>query len=324
LKTRQRLKYIFPLFLLLTFFNIELYLFAQTDTTQTRETSFIIISDTQSPIWFEKIFVKTHRNEEATKILFSTIAKDTSISAVFFLGDVTAMSSFNSNWEIVDTLLEQLKLKNISAYATAGNHDYLFSSAKGEANLKKRFPNFCRTGFTIRLGTFAFILLNSNYSVLNDSEEVKQEEWYQREFHFLDQDTTIKIIAVGCHHSPFSNSSIVGHSQIVQDKFIPPFLDSKKSKFFISGHAHTFQHFKDTLFNKDFLVIGGGGGLLHTLKEPKPYELKDRFYSNAEYRMFHFVKCVLLDNALNIYVMMLTEDFEKLETIYSISYPIAN
>jgi len=99
--------------------------------------TIVFISDTQVPMWFEKIFVKTHRNEEATKILLNAIACDSSVSSVFMLGDITAMSSLNSNWVIIDSFLTRLKVCQIHAYATAGNHDYLISPSAGEANLKK-------------------------------------------------------------------------------------------------------------------------------------------------------------------------------------------
>jgi len=272
-------------------------------------------------MWFEKIFVKTHRNEEATNILFDAITNDTLVSSVFLLGDVTGMSSLNSNWVKIDSFLARLKHKNIDAYATAGNHDYLLSSKSAELNLKKRFPDFKRTGYTVRNGSFAVVLLNSNFGELNASEETQQNEWYARQLDSLENDPTIKIVIVGCHHSPYTNSTIINSSQRVRNEFVRPFMKYNKCRLFISGHAHTFQDFKDTVSNKHFLVVGGGGGLLHTLSSEKENELQDQIKWDNKYRMFHFLKCYINANGLVVRVMMLTEDLNKLENVYNIFIP---
>ncbi len=120
------------------------------DSVSSTQQSIIFISDTQAPMWFEKIFVKTHRNEEATKILFNAIVSDATVSSVFFLGDVTAMGSFDHNWTTIDSFLTHLKVKHIPAYATPGNHDYLLFPSTGEDNFRKRFPSFNRIGYTVR------------------------------------------------------------------------------------------------------------------------------------------------------------------------------
>jgi predicted phosphodiesterase len=294
------------------------------NSTDSAQHSIIFISDTQAPMRFEKTFMRTHRNEEATKILLNTILSDSTVSSVFLLGDVTAMGSFEYNWRTIDSFLICLKVRQISAYVAAGNHDYLLSPIAGESNLKKRFPDFKRTGYSIRNGPLALVLLNSNFSELNHSEEMQQQEWYLNELHALDQDSTIKMVAVGCHHPPFSNSAIVGHDQQVRNRFVPPFMKSNKCRLFLSGHAHTFQHFKDTVANKHFLVIGGGGGLLHTLKAGEPDELQDQVQWNNEYRMFHFVRGVISTDGLSLNVMMLTEDLGGPQSVYKVFIPFNN
>jgi predicted phosphodiesterase len=300
------------------------FLGTDSNSTDNAPRSIIFISDTQAPMWFEKIFVRTHRNEEATKILFNTIIKDSSVSSVFLLGDLTAMSSIENNWTTIDSFLTRLKENRISAYATAGNHDYLLSPRAGEINLKKRFPDFRKTGYTVRISSLAIVLLNSDFTGLNHSEEVQQQEWYFKELQALEQDSTIQLVVVGCHHSPFSNSAIVGHSQLVREEFVPPFMRSNKCRLFISGHAHTFQHFKDTDTDKHFLVIGGGGGLLHRLKAGDPDELQDQVQRNTEYRMFHFIRGLLSESSFILTVMMLTEDLKGPNAVYEINIPLSS
>jgi predicted phosphodiesterase len=286
--------------------------------------AIVFISDTQAPMWFEKIFVKTHRNEEATKILLNAVERDSTVSSVFLLGDITAMSSFNSNWGAIDSFLTRFKVQSRKAYAAAGNHDYLLSSKEGENNLKKRFPDFNRTGYSIRDGSLAVVLLNSNFNELTKSEEVLQKKWYNHELDSLERDSTITMVAVGCHHSPYSNSTIVGYSQKVRDEFVQPFMNSRKCRLFLSGHAHTFQYFKDTVADKHFLVIGGGGGLLHTLSPGDSSELQDQIRWDATYRMFHFVRCYFTNMELHISVMMLSEELTGPKSVYEISIPMKN
>jgi predicted MPP superfamily phosphohydrolase len=291
------------------------------DSINCPERAVIFISDIQTPMWFEKIFVKTHRNEEATKILLTAITRDSTVSSVFILGDVTAMSSLDFHWTMVDSFLNRLKLRHIPVYAVAGNHDYLLSSSGGEKNLMKRFPAFRRTGYTIRESSFAVVLLNSNFGELDESETQRQQEWYLRELQALEQDSTIKLVAVGCHHPPYSNSSIVGHSQRVRDLFVPPFLNSKKCRLFLSGHAHTFQYFKDTVAQKHFLVLGGGGGLLHTLKPEEPDAYHDQVPWNSAYRLFHYVQGKITKDGLKLLVMMLDENLDGPRVVYQVFIP---
>jgi predicted phosphodiesterase len=296
----------------------------ENDSTSNPQRSIIFISDTQNPMWFERLFVKTHNNEAATKILFNTIEKDSTVTTIFFLGDLTSMGSVNSNWTKIDTFLTHLKARHISTYATAGNHEYLLSSFDGETNFRKRFPDFSRTGYTVRNGSFAMVLLNSNFSELNHSEKIKQREWYINELNALEKDSTVKLIAVGCHHPPFSNSVIVGYSKKVREQFVPPFMKSNKCRLFLSGHAHTFQYFKDTLANKHFLVIGGGGGLLHKLKAGKSDELQDQVQWKTDYRLFHFIRGTLTSDGFILTVLMLSEDMQGPSPVYEVYIPLKN
>ena len=68
---------------------------------------------------------------------------------------------------------------------------------------------------------------------------------------------------VACHHSPYSNSKVVGSNLKVREAFAKPYLKSKKAVLFLSGHSHNFEHFK--IEGKTFLVIGGGGGISQNL-----------------------------------------------------------
>jgi hypothetical protein len=73
----------------------------------------------------------------------------------------------------------------------------------------------------------------------------------------------------------------------VQDSFLPEFYASKKSRLFISGHVHAFEHSVSN--EKDFLVVGGGG-LQQLLKTEKAVSFYDKFSPAFRMRMCHYLK----------------------------------
>ena len=175
------------------------------------------------------------------------------------LGDVVSIGSSNHKWRLVDKFIDSCHQNKIAVHALLGNHDVMWSRKKGEKNFAKRFPDFKDLGFVSITDSIAVIMLNSNFKKLSSTEIDEQEKWYQSTLKNLDSNDDVKIIIVSCHHAPYSNSLIVGSSIAVQKYFVPDFIQTKKCKLFITGHAHAFEHF--TFSGKDFLVIGGGGGL---------------------------------------------------------------
>ena len=102
----------------------------------------------------------------------------------------------------------------------------------------------------------------------------------------LDANPVVLATLMACHHAPFSNSKIVHSSEPVQQKFVPSFLNSRKARIFITGHSHNFERFKHN--GKDFVVIGGGGGLKQPLvKEEK--KIKDKDLSDPYKPLFHYL-----------------------------------
>ena len=222
------------------------------------------ISDTQQPMLVEKIVLKPTNNIKATSLLFKEIIK-TKPQSLYMLGDIVSLGYRNGKWKKVDIFLDSCRKKNIAVYGLLGNHDVMFRTKKGESNFVKRFPENIITGYTSVTDSVAIILLNSNFKKLSVDDKLKQNAWYQSELNRLDSSEAIKAIIVTCHHAPYTNSKIVGQSLPVQQNFVRPFINSKKAKLFITGHAHDFEHFKEN--GKDFLVIGGGGGLHQPLND---------------------------------------------------------
>ena len=228
----------------------------------------IMISDTQAPMRIEKLFLKSHNNEKATTILFDQIVK-LKPEQLFILGDVTSWSAKEKKWRAIDDYLQVCRDSCITVAAIFGNHDVMGSVEKAESNFRKRFPNVVPTGYYQIIDSIAFVMLNSNFKRMEPKDIEFQQKWYHETLDSLDKDSRVKVIVivVSCHHAPFTNSKIVGSSKPVQEHFVPLFISTNKCRLFITGHAHAFEHFIQS--GKNFLVIGGGGGIHQPLSQEK-------------------------------------------------------
>jgi predicted MPP superfamily phosphohydrolase len=224
----------------------------------------VFASDTQAPMWIETLWLKSHNNRAATKSIFDDILQR-SPGTVFLLGDVVNLGASNKQWKPMDAYLQRLRAKGIKVHAALGNHEVMGQSKRGQRKFQERFPDHAKTGYFHVTDSVAVIVLNSNFASLSIEENEEQEKWYKQTLDKLDEDSSVQFIITGCHHSPFTNSKIVGSSMGVREKFVPLFLKSPKSRLFLSGHSHNFEHYK--IDGKDFLVIGGGGGLHQPLKK---------------------------------------------------------
>jgi hypothetical protein len=264
------------------------------------------VSDTQSPMFPETIALPRNNNELARSKIFDSIFRFRPHS-VFHLGDLVSLGFWNPSWEAIDAFLEQLQPIGIGFYPVLGNHELMLFAESGEANFQKRFPHASRTGYMRRVGPLAVLLLNSNISVLTAEEQAEQLSWYKETLRELDKDSTVGIVVVACHHSPYTNSTIVSPSGDVQENFVPPFLQAAKARIFLSGHAHAAEHFR--ISTKDFLVIGGGGGLQHPLLIGPESRWQDLFPQKTEKRMFHYLEGIITSTSATFTVRMLNDDF---------------
>jgi len=266
--------------------------------------SIAMISDTQAPMRIEKLFLKSHENEKATAKLFQQIAI-LKPGYLFILGDVTSWSAKEKKWRAMDTYLQECRSAGITVTAVLGNHDVMGSAQKGESNFLKRFPKATPTGYYEVIDSIAFVMLNSNFKKMKPKAVELQQNWYKKTLDSLDQDSRVKMIVVSCHHAPYSNSKIVGSSKPTQEHFVPLFISSNKCRLFITGHAHAFEHFIQS--GKDFLVIGGGGGIHQPLRS----DLTDL---QSDYKpQFHFLTILPKHGFLQIDSYALKDDFSGVE-----------
>src|SRR3569833_1618218 len=259
-------------------------------------------SDTQQPMWVEKLRLKSNHNEKATEMIFKDVDKVRPLG-FFILGDVVSLGYKNNKWTAVDSYIKQCIRDSIPVYATLGNHEVMFNKKRGTRNFHIRFPMYNPAGYSEIEETEAVVLLNSNFGKMTNAEIIAQDNWYNAIIRTLDADPTVKLIVVGCHHSPYTNSRIVKPSMDVRAHFLPAFINSGKSALFVSGHSHNFERFD--MNGKCFLVIGGGGGLHQPL-----YTSEVTHDLAASYKpMFHYLEITRSGDTLQIVSRELNPDF---------------
>jgi UDP-2,3-diacylglucosamine pyrophosphatase LpxH len=281
----------------------------------TAQPTIAFVSDTQEPMWIEDVFLQSNQNTKATNLIFNEVINQKPTD-LFILGDVVALGHKEKKWKAMDDYLQRCRQEGIKVSALLGNHDVMSKSKKGEQKFQQRFSDQVRTGFTKVTDSIAVIMLNSNFKKLSQKDIEAQQAWLKTELLKLDANSSIKAIVISCHHAPYSNSKIVGSSEPVQKYFVSLFLKSTKSKLFITGHSHAFEHFKKE--GKDFLVIGGGGGIHQPLKSENS-TWQD--LAPAYKPMFHYLTMTRSGTNLSIVSHPLKKDFSGFEAGYSFIIP---
>jgi hypothetical protein len=268
------------------------------------------MSDVQTPLTLEKIYLKSYRNEDARDSLFADILRQRCRN-LFMLGDLVSKGSEEKAWMPLDAFLNSLNKIYAKVYAIPGNHEYIRKPSIGIQMFKSRFQKEWLNGYFVNIDSLAIVMLNSNFIKLDENEVSKQLKWYKAEMDSLDSDPTIKAIIVCTHHAPYSNSMIVGSSKPVEDLIIPVFEKSTKSKLFISGHSHNLEYFSGNR-GKHFIVIGGGGGLTQPLISVNKRKYLDLVSQDAKPLYFYLV-IEKEGNCLNIIARGFKEDFRFFE-----------
>jgi len=298
----------------LIWFSLSCSLFNSIAISKVSSEKIIFLSDTQDPLWIEKIILSENFNIEASNLILNQVVEERA-SAVFHLGDLVSIGFDPEAWHRIDRFLTHLKSYQIPFYPTLGNHELLLFPEQGTNEFMRRFPAYQPTGYTVRVGRVAIIILNSNFGYLDDLQKNKQQVWYEHVLDSCQQDSSIRAIIVGCHHSPFTNSMIVASNRDVQNYFLPGFTTTPKTKLFLAGHAHAFEHFHDQ--GKDFMVIGGGGGLQHPLAFGNRAEFRDLSDGSAK-RQFHYLSIMPSDSSIALMIHMVKADLSGFEVGYQL------
>jgi hypothetical protein len=230
-----------------------------------------------------------------------------------------SLGAHAGSWEKIDRDLKTMRKAHIPVHAILGNHELMFYSRTGEQHFAQTFPTHRKTGYCVSVDSVAVVLLNSNFDELEEFEQREQEQWYAHTLDSLEHDPGTVSIVVCCHHSPFTNSMVVRSSEDVREKFVPPFLRASKCVLFLSGHAHTFERFREQ--GKDFLVIGGGGGSRHRVLRGAEQNWKD--IAPPQKPLFHYITLERRGTSLHISVRELRRDFRGVEGGYALDVSCA-
>ncbi len=279
--------------------------------------TLIFLSDTQAPLFLETLVFRAPFNQMATKMIFNDILSKQP-KYVFMLGDVVGAGSKPRRWQAVDQFLDSARKHNIDVSACLGNHEYLFKKTIGEKAFQKRFPEHRKTGYYVIRDSIAIVLLNSNFSKLTIEEQNKQKKFYTAALAALDKNDSVKTIIVACHHSPYTNSTVVGSNMAVREAFVKPFLKTKKCRLFLSGHSHNFEHFK--IEGKTFLVIGGGGGISQHLNT-KPNRIACE--NDDCHPLFHYLMVKRIPNNLLVICREVKPDLKGFNNVLSFKVSIS-
>lgn len=290
------------------FNNQEFKINSDSDVIAHNEIDFI--SDTQQPMALEELRLHPNLNIKATSLLLADMLKQKPL-AIYMLGDVVAVGSSNHKWSAIDRFIDTCRKNNIALHGLLGNHDLMWTRRKGEINFQHRFPDNVDVGYVSITDSIAIVMLNSNFNKLSASEIDIQDRWYTSTLNTLNNNSSVKTIIVSCHHSPYSNSRIVGSSTQVQRHFLPEFMQTDKCSLFITGHAHAFEHFKYA--GKNFLVIGGGGGL-HQPLDTSARRIPDIAFDYKP--MFHYISIQRKGDKLLVTSHFLKSDFSGIEKGY--------
>lgn len=275
----------------------------------------VFVSDTQSPIWVETLVLRPFHNRAARAWIFEEILA-VRPEAVIHAGDLVNLGWHGRAWEDFDRFHARLAGRGVPLYPVLGNHEGMIFQGAGERAFQERFPFHRKTGYARVVEGVGVVLLNSNLWGVSIEERWTQLAFLDSVLAAMDADTAVRAVVVVCHHSPYTNSMVVFPSIHSRVDFVPGYLGSRKAVLFVSGHAHAFEHFRED--GKDFLVIGGGGGLQQPLLTGVMRRWEDHFPRPTTRRMFHYLRVTLAGDTLVAVVRMLREDFTAFEDAYTV------
>jgi 3',5'-cyclic AMP phosphodiesterase CpdA len=278
----------------------------------------VFLSDSQSPLFLEKFRLTENRNDDAREMIYARVV-DCHPNAIFHLGDMVSIGPYRATWRSTDAFIDRARASGIPVFPTLGNHELMLFPSYGMDEFLWRFPWYRKTGYAVRVGALAVVLLNSNFGQLTGQERAGQVSWLDSTLSVFQSDTTVGAVFVATHHPPYTNSTIVSPSKEVRDQLVPLYLRYSKCLLFLSGHCHAFEHFHQG--GKDFVVIGGGGGLQQPLLTGAAVRWQDLFPWKTEVRMFHYLRCRIDTGGVEVSVQMVQDDFSGFENAYTLRYP---
>jgi len=257
----------------------------------------VFVGDTQRTSVWERI-IGREQNDAQRQAVIERIAKENP-ALLIILGDLVFQGDDQHHWELFDEVAAPIRRQSIPVFPLPGNHEYFGDNRKGFDYFFARFPHLNRQLWNaVKFGSVAIILLDSNFDKMSRDLIDGQDEWYRTRLKEYQGDDRIKTVIVCCHHAPFTNSSVVSDDSAVQAHFVEPFKATPKAKVFFTGHCHSYERF--AMFDKQFVVSGGGGGPRQELIVDRTKRRHEDQYNGGRIREFHFCKVTLEQDRLRV------------------------
>ena len=296
----------FPLFFCLIVIAKDNTVFSGSLDDRQEINSIIIIGDTQRAGFLE---VGREKNDAARPVILKKAATENP-AFIIHLGDFVFWGSSKKDWNTFENYSSEIRKNNIPVFPVLGNHEYFGSNEKSLKNIFSRFPHLKNSQwYSFKFKKTGFIFLNSNFDELSVSEKEKQNKWYLKKLNELQDDSSIKMIIICCHHAPYTNSTIVSDNEDVQKYFVQQMLKIPKAKLFFTGHCHSYEHFIKN--NKHFVVTGGGSGPRQKLKIDSSEAKHQDTYKGGEIRNFNFCKVTFKEDGLLVQMISIDDNLTK-------------
>jgi 3',5'-cyclic AMP phosphodiesterase CpdA len=203
------------------------------------------------------------------------------------VGDLVLWGSSAAAWAAFDQLALPLWHARVPILPLLGNHDYGLARHAALTHFFTRFPHLGRRHwFTTTYGPLGLIFLDSNVRRLPRTHWNAQGQWYRQALTDFERRADIRGVLVLLHHPPYTNSTLVADSHVVQRTFVPPFLQAPKTLAMVAGHVHSYERYSRG--GKTFLVTGGGGPRMK-LATGRRRRHGDDCFAGPPLRGFHFL-----------------------------------
>jgi len=207
--------------------------------------------------------------------------------ALILLGDQVFSGSSSDDWRFFDRIMFPVLKARIPTFPIFGNHEYIGEDAVAYRNMASRFRITRATWYSMVMDSIGFVMLNTNFDEFSRDTAIKELRWFKTHMRKLGENPAVRCIIVCGHHPPFTNSTIVQDNHILQTYFIPIFERNPKSRLWLSGHSHAYEHFRHNKVH--YVVSGGGGGPRHLLYLEKNLRRHDDLYPGPTIRPFHYL-----------------------------------
>jgi predicted phosphodiesterase len=255
-----------------------------------RRNHFILVGDTQSTSHWE---FWRERNDTERKLIMNEITRRDP-AFVIHLGDLTTRGSSKQHWQNFDEMHKEFREKKIPYFPVLGNHEFYGNDTTALEYYFERFPHLERKRwYSFSWKNVGNIIVDSNFRTMTKGQIETQSRWYQSELVRFDSDDTIDSFIVCCHAPPFTNSKVIRANKKSEQYFADYYIQSRKGAFFFSGHAHTYERFREG--GKSFIVSGGGGGPRHRVSVDSEKQRYKDFFNGPELRFFHFCEIEVRD-----------------------------